>query len=435
MYHQKNMALAQIIQSNPILGSGETTERTEYFDMLMDYLRRAKWRSRWIKAESNLYRNMMYAKGDSREKVLPEEKCLFLLADIAAITGYNPRMKDSVGGKKIQYLLRKRNKWGSEKDFKNYADAVWGRNKNAWEKVSLFRCSEGLRKYLNLIKINQEFLQVEPIKVMVTALMSAGKSTFINALVGSKICWSQNVACTSKIHVITGKAYDDCFVYEDDHILRLHASQDILFDDDERNKESKISVSSYFHSSLAGRRIEIYDSPGVNSSLNIEHRDITYNIIKKQVFDLYIYLMNATQLMTDNEAEYLKFIKDKIKKKKIIFVINKIDELDTEDESLEDIIKNVRKFVISIGFEKPVIYAVSAEAALSGRVMASKDISRQERRNLEFLLADLMAHKSDTESINYDLYDEDDVRIYSDLVKVSGILPIEKEIINTKRER
>ena len=432
MYHQKNMAMAQIIQANPILGCGEAKERTEYFDTLIDYLRRAKWKGRWIKAEIDLYRTMMYVKGNSREKILPEESCLFLLADIAAITGYNPKMIESAGGKKIQYLLRKKNKWGSEKDFKNFVEAVWGRNKNAWKKVSSFRFSNGLLKYLELIKQNQDFIQETPIKVMVTALMSAGKSTFINALVGSKICWSQNVACTSKIHAITGKPYDDCFVYEDDHILRLHASQDILFDDDERNKESKISVSSYFHSSLAGRRIEIYDSPGVNSSLNIEHRDITYNIIKKQVFDLYIYLMNATQLMTDNEAEYLKFIKDKIKKKKIIFVINKIDELDTADESLEDIIKNVRKFVMSIGFEKPVIYAVSAEAALSGRVMSSRDISRQERRNL---LADLEAHKSDLESINYEVYDEDDVRIYSDLVKVSGILPIEKEIINTKRER
>lgn len=434
MYYKRNLALAQIIQENPILGCSEAIERTEYFHTLMDYLRRAKWKSRWIKAETELYRSMMNVSGESREKTVAEEKALFLLADIAAITGYQPKMMDSVGGRKILYLLRKLNKWGSEKDFKNFVEAVWGRNKNAWKKVSSFRCSEGLRKYLKLIKLNQDFLQVEPIRIMVTALMSAGKSTFINALVGEKICWSQNLACTSKIHVITGKRYDDSFVYEDDHILRLHASQEILFDDDERNKENEISVSSYFQSTLAGQRIEIYDSPGVDSSVNIEHKKITHNIIKKQMFDLYIYLMNTTQLMTDAEAEHLHFIKDNIKKQRIIFVINKIDELSTSNESLEDIIKNVRKFLITIGFKNPIVYAVSAEAALLGRFMLGCELRRQERRNLELMLAKLETITGNKNSIDVDVHD-DDIWICSDLVKKSGILPIEKEISKIKRER
>ena len=435
MYRQKNMVLAQIIQMNPILGSMETAERTEYFKTLMDYLRRAKWESRWIKAETDLYRNMMLAKGISREKILPEEKYLFLLADIAAITGYQPKMMESAGGRKILYLLRNRNKWGDEKDFRCLVKAVWGRNNGAWNKVNKFQLSEGLRKYLELIKCNQDFTQMNPVRVIVTATMSAGKSTFINALAGSKLCWSQNMACTSKIHVITGKPYDDGLVYEDDHILRLHASQDILFDDDERNDESEIAVSSYFHSTLGGQRIEICDSPGVNSSLNVEHKNITYDIIKKQKFDMYVYLMNATQLMTDDEAEYLQFIKENIKKRKIIFIINKIDKLEAEYETLHDIVGDVKKYLLAIGFKNPIVYAVSAEAALLGRLMPYEKITRRERRKLEFMLTDLLAIAGNKSSIDYGIYEDDDIQICSDLIKASGILPIEKEIINVKKER
>lgn len=50
--------------------------------------------------------------------------------------------------------------------------------------------------------MNRKFITNEPIKVIITANMSAGKSTLLNALVGKKVNKTQNDACTAKIHKI-----------------------------------------------------------------------------------------------------------------------------------------------------------------------------------------------------------------------------------------
>ena len=424
-------ALSQVFHENPIRRSSKD-ERREYLRTLMEYIKKARWRNKWVRAEQELYRDMIYSDERTDASIRPEEKFWFMLADIAAITGYRTKMMDSVGGRKILFLLRQRNAGHKADCFESFVKAVWERDKRAWKKIEGLDCSENLKHYLAMIKKNQEFSSEEPVRIMVTAMMSAGKSTFINAIAGRKLCWSKNAACTSKIHSIVGKPYDDTYVYEDDHVLRLNASQEVLFDDDLRNKESNIAVSAYFYSTLAGKRIEIYDSPGVNSSLNVDHKDITENIIEKHRFDLYVYMMNATQLMTEDEAVHLDFIKANIKNRKIIFVINKVDELDAENEDLKSIIKEVRTFLINRGFKEPHIYAVAAEAALLGRCMAGEELNRRDRRKLEFLLHDLVELNGRENIIDCQA---ENLNIFKALVEESGILPIEKEIANVCKER
>lgn len=79
---------------------------------------------------------------------------------------------------------------------------------------------------------NRVFLTQEPIKVIITANMSAGKSTLLNALVGKKVNKTQNDACTAKIHYIKNKPFEDSLCYEWDYLLDLdadHQYSDELF--------------------------------------------------------------------------------------------------------------------------------------------------------------------------------------------------------------
>lgn len=73
--------------------------------------------------------------------------------------------------------------------------------------------------------MNRKFITNEPIKVIITANMSAGKSTLLNALVGKKVNKTQNDACTAKIHKIVNKPFEDNLCYELDYLLDLDTKQ------------------------------------------------------------------------------------------------------------------------------------------------------------------------------------------------------------------
>src|SRR5699024_3535827 len=93
-------------------------------------------------------------------------------------------------------------------------DRIFELNSNSRRKVKRLLREPELaieKEYIQLMEKNILFKRKEPTGIMVTANMSAGKSTFINALTGKYVCLSQNMACTSKVHYIINKAFEDGF--------------------------------------------------------------------------------------------------------------------------------------------------------------------------------------------------------------------------------
>ena len=80
---------------------------------------------------------------------------------------------------------------------------------------------------------------MKPYNILITATMSAGKSTLINSLIGKNISLMQNMACTSKIHTIISKPLEDGVSSEYDHDLSMAASIEDLLSDNEDNKSYK----------------------------------------------------------------------------------------------------------------------------------------------------------------------------------------------------
>ena len=217
---------------------------------------------------------------------------------------------------------------------------------------------------------NQEFQEMDPIKILVTANMSAGKSTLLNALIGKKINKTQNAACTAKIHYIVNKPFEDSFCFKWDYELNLNAKYRELMEDNINNNENEIAVGTYFRSvEQSPKRIWLIDTPGVNSVENDTHQKIAEDAIQTIEADILIHLLNGTNIGTEDDRKYLQFIFDHYKGK-ILFVVNKMDKFKKREDSIEETVNKAIDELKQIGFKNPIVVPASAYAAF----LAKKDI-------------------------------------------------------------
>lgn len=292
------------------------------------------------------------------------------------------------------------------------------------------------RQYTKMIPIyeiidkNRRFLAMPEKKIMITANMSAGKSTLLNALAGKKVNKTQNDTCTAKIHYLFNKAGEDGLSYELDHDLTLNASQEILMEDSEKNTSLEIVVGTRFRSLLEIQdKICFIDTPGVNSFQNKEHRELTNETISDDNCDLLIFLLNGENIGTEDDLKHLRYVAEQYHGK-IIFLINKLDRFKKGADSIPETIDKVRADLKKIGYENPRVYPVSAYAAyLAKMVRYNEKLTEDEMDDLEFRKRKL----SRNEFRYYKYYDEEIPEIDENneievLLRNSGILSLERII-------
>lgn len=387
MNWQDVLAGAQIVTQHPILAEGADV-RCQYYAYLKRLIKCGKKeRRKYPKAQLSFYQNVLC--GENVCAVQYENwkairrYCYLLPFDVAAVLGYNKNQG------KFNFILFV-NQISRDFDLADEAaellhsefSAALG-DEQAWDDVLHVKKLSQYRTYLRLVRNNLEFIQVCPYNILITATMSAGKSTLINALVGKNISLMQNLATTSKIHTIISKPFDDGVTTEYDSDISLDATKDELLTDNEDNRTSRITVSTYFDGLLCGQRIILYDSPGVNSSKNPEHTAITNKMIRSKKYKLLVYVLNATQLGTTDEEQHLALVAKTVGRRNVLFVMNKIDHLISEDESLSDVIMRQRDFLKQQGFKAPIICPISARAAFLAKKSKRDQLSRQERKKLE----------------------------------------------------
>lgn len=285
--------------------------------------------------------------------------------------------------------------------------------------------------------MNREYVENDPIKVIVTANMSAGKSTLLNAFVGKKVNKTQNDACTAKIHNIVNKPFEDDFCYELDHLLELDADYQTLMDDNADNQSSKITVGTHFRTiGSLSKRIWFIDTPGVNSSQDIEHKLLTEKIICDTSSDLLIYLLNGENIGSDDDRRHLLFVLEHYQGK-ILFVVNKLDRFRKKEDSIEQTLKIVLEDLTSIGFESPNVVPVSSYAAYLAKMNIFSESLNEDEQD-EF---NRMSRKMKKPEYQLDKYYPEEIKAnvaieFDDenhqLLLHSGILHLE-EIINSMR--
>lgn len=388
MRRQDVFASSQILVFNPVLKE-EPEVKAQYFYYLKSLIRLGKWeKKKYTKAQLAFYKEILCGENtggyiSNKKNRISSRLCYLMPYDIAILLAYRENV---IQTKKEAVIINKIvsdfNLSAKSADFLyREFDAALG-DAEAWKEVLNNRVVTGFKQYLKTVKANIFFIRQYPYNILITATMSAGKSTLINALAGRNISLMQNMACTSKIHNIVSKPFDDGVSSEYDHELSLNASKEDLLSDNEDNFSTKITVGTYFKSCLAGHRIVLLDSPGVNSSENEEHREISYKIIRSKKYKLLLYVMNATQLGTNDEEQHLEMVKKHLGRAKILFIINKIDNLISEDDNLPDVIENQRHFLCSKGFRNPMICPVSARAAFLVKKSRQEGLNRIEHREM-----------------------------------------------------
>jgi hypothetical protein len=204
---------------------------------------------------------------------------------------------------------------------------------------------------------NREYL-VQPLKkVLVVANVSAGKSTLINALVGHSLNKVRTTACTNKIVKLYNKR-------DSDGVTIKKANNTYEYYSDLANVDSDLfSEAAFpFNSLLANKNICLVDTPGVNNATELDHRTITEEAIKREDYDMVIYVSNAKYFATTDEKDILLHLYQKVNKP-ILFVLNQLDQFKQKDDSIAKMLEDYKEILLKIGFNQPIIIPISAKAA------------------------------------------------------------------------
>lgn len=367
--HTEILEISQYILKHPIMDESEEYKR-RYINTLEYFVRKYSNRDKYSRSMLELYKNKLmghpecYEYKDEELKQISKgvlswkmKKFKFfsyrycLLLDVIFICSFFDNKK-------------------SEAIFHEILEIY---NKRYWKKLEALYCeivgtSEAFGQWdqtdylIDCIKANKTFLAQNNRNILVTANMSAGKSTLLNALIGKKVNKTQNDACTAKTHYLINKAFEDNLTYEYDFALELDASQEILMEDNENNSSSDIYVGTKFRS-IEDVDIPVcfIDTPGVNSSQDKIHREISEKDIRESKYEMLMYVMNGENMGTEDERRHLEFVAENYKGV-VIFVINKLDRYRKED-SITETIEQVKRELEEMGYKQPIICPISAYAA------------------------------------------------------------------------
>ncbi len=132
----------------------------------------------------------------------------------------------------------------------------------------------------------------------------------------------------------------------------------------------------------------LIDTPGANNSRDDRHKEQFINTIKAYPKSPILYVLNATQLGTTDDAEIIRTIQEINPKQSIIFVLNKVDELDEEKgETAKHYVSLAHKYLEGLGYKNAKIIPLMAQSAL----IAKKSLNHVELRRIErnILVAEL----------------------------------------------
>lgn len=223
-------------------------------------------------------------------------------------------------------------------------------------------------------------------EVNVVATMSAGKSTLINALLRQKLMPSKQEACTATITEIKDTDSDrfSAAVYDSEgNTIETYANltYDIMNKLNGQKDVSKIRVEGDIPFVGADDiSLVLVDTPGPNNSRDPEHRKATYKMLSESSKAVVLYVMNATQLAINDDYNLLKSVSEsmsvggKQSRDRFIFVVNKLDDFRSGEDSIESAIGKVRSYLQDNGIENPNIYPASALTALDIRTILTGDV-------------------------------------------------------------
>ena len=184
--------------------------------------------------------------------------------------------------------------------------------------------------------------------LVIVGEFNAGKSAFINALVGAPVM-PEGVTPTTAVINLLRFGEDQTETMLPDGIIQRTYPADFL---DE---------------------ITVVDTPGTNAIIR-EHEALTQSFVPRS--DLVLFVTSADRPFTESEREFMATIREW--GKKIVIILNKIDLL-RDDASRQQVIQFVQESVEKfLGFT-PEVFAVSALLAQQAKAMGERNPVERDR--------------------------------------------------------
>lgn len=241
-------------------------------------------------------------------------------------------------------------------------------------------------------------LQEQKYQVAVIAAMKAGKSTFLNAVIGADILASETEACTvcrtDVRHIKNGQApklleyregqRQPVIVAEGDageirqkflartHYIRANGNPDKIIRFELEHPIEAISTLS----SLTG--FTLVDTPGPNEweSASFDTTSLKQTALEAlRTCNAIVFVLNYISYkdnavsglfkeLAENRGNFLKQNTGKI-----YFILNKIDQKAEKDREIADVIESLKQDLASFGFPNPIIYPASARQGLLAKLI------------------------------------------------------------------
>lgn len=209
--------------------------------------------------------------------------------------------------------------------------------------------------------------------VVVLGEFKRGKSTFINALLGENLLPSDILPETATINALIYSTKPQLAVVMNDGSEKLgEATNNYLKQFSARGDQEYINKIKYIkighNADILSHNIVVVDTPGV-SDINEQRCEVTYRFIPKA--NVVLFMLDANSPLKKTEKEFIEERLLKAGIDNIIFIINKYDCVDEEEDEdfLEDVkTKLYRVFCVEAEnkLEQLRVFPLSAKWALQG---------------------------------------------------------------------
>ncbi|MEM7536129.1 MAG: dynamin family protein [Chloroflexota bacterium] len=204
---------------------------------------------------------------------------------------------------------------------------------------------EELRVLLTRLEATEEDLDMlkqtlrqmdELFLLVVVGEFNAGKTAFLNAMIGDQLLKEGVTPTTAKIHLLRYGTVQQEMLSEDG-LLLVDIPVDWLKD------------------------INLVDTPGTNAVIR-EHEEITEYFVPRS--DLILFVTSVDRPYSESERAFLERIRTW--GKKVIFIVNKIDMIPNEADR-NQVLAHVRENARQLIDGEPILFPISAKLALQAK--------------------------------------------------------------------
>ncbi|MEG4116850.1 dynamin family protein [Microcoleus sp. N9_B4] len=272
--------------------------------------------------------------------------------------------------------------------------------------------SQGLQSIEDEIKKALKALQDQKYQVAVIAAMKAGKSTFLNSIIGADVLASETAACTicrtDVRHIKPGEipklleyregqrkpvilVEGDAGEIQQKFLQRTREIREQGNPDNTTRFEIEHPIEAISQlSSLTG--FTLVDTPGPNEW---ESANFNINALKQTALEALrtcnaiLFILNYASYKDNAVADLFKDVvenrKDFIAENtgKIYFILNKVDQKTERDKEIADVIKDLERELVGFGFCNPVIYPASSRQGLLAKLIQQGKATESEIKDFK----------------------------------------------------